>query len=257
MSTPVAPQVRPYVSPGRDDVSAASVVKALGSWGPAFLGRAIDPVAQRFVTETETRRGWFRPRPTAAGAGAAGLGRRGACQRSQGSTNARETRICSPWADIGSHLRCCCRCRKAQLHASGARGADSFIAPRGFTQNQRGRWHPSCHCLGCLCPRGRRRHPLPVCLDPPLADHPRRTGLDPRQPPPARCRRTHRQRDHHPAARSGPGLARWFRRGSAEVARAAESAGVSWGACGKGKWISGHSEPMVSRQTSKPSRVPR
>ena len=63
VSTPVAPQVRPYVSPGRDDASVASVVKALGSWGSAFLGRAIDPVAQRRVTETEARRGWFRSRP--------------------------------------------------------------------------------------------------------------------------------------------------------------------------------------------------
>ena len=37
-----APQVRPYVSPGRDDESGANVVKALGSWGPAFLpGRAV------------------------------------------------------------------------------------------------------------------------------------------------------------------------------------------------------------------------
>ena len=105
-STPVAPQVRPYVSPGRDDVSVASVVKALGSGGPAFLGRAIDPVAQRHVTETETRRGWFRPRSKAAGSATAGLGRRDACQPPQGSTNARETRICSPWADIGSHLWC-------------------------------------------------------------------------------------------------------------------------------------------------------
>ena len=96
-------------------MSVASVVKALGSGGPALLGRAIDPAGQRHVTETETRRGWFRPRPAAAGSGTAGLGRRDASQLPQGSTNARETRICSPWADIGSHLRCCCRCRKAQL----------------------------------------------------------------------------------------------------------------------------------------------
>ena len=102
---------------GFDDVSVAGVVKALGSGGPALLGRAIDPVAQRRVTETETHRGWFRPRPTAAGSGTAGLGRRDASQLPQGSTNARVTRICSPWADIGSHLRCCCRCQ-AELQQS-------------------------------------------------------------------------------------------------------------------------------------------
>ena len=102
------PLPRPLPKSGRNEiqriavdgrgVSVANVVKAWDQ-GAALLGRASDPVAQRFLTETETRRGWFRPRPTAAGSGTAGLGRRDASQRPQGSTNARETRICSPWAD--------------------------------------------------------------------------------------------------------------------------------------------------------------
>ena len=59
-----------------------AAAKVRGLWGPALLSRASDPVAQRHATETETRRGWFRPRPTAAGSGTAGLGRRDDSQNS-------------------------------------------------------------------------------------------------------------------------------------------------------------------------------
>ena len=100
-------------SPGPDKASFASHVAALGSWRAAFLGRAIDPVFQRLVTETETRRGWFRPRPTALARVPPALADGTPPKLPQGSTNAREIRICLAWAEIGWHLRCWLGFRKA------------------------------------------------------------------------------------------------------------------------------------------------